>query len=385
MNTREKYDEIIELIEIFIIERVGEKAGDIADKVVSKKGGGLSLRDISTIVGFMTGDMLIPYIKKRQLNKAYNYLVKDAKCNMDTAIAYTGLSDQPAFIKAFNKQFNMTPSEARRKRDSSLISPPQTWSVISIDESIKGNQESMEIEKNPKELRYGIDSKRFELLKHSLDLQVLFGFSDKQSEAAFYIADKNKIEIRAAFNFVDEFTMHFYDEEFEKLWGEKVEGSRYSVTLDALFYTYCKFKMSFSQSIELIDQLAVHGVNDITIVAPELIEAFQKSEYALFSFKELNEFFNLYKNENVGFQDPDGFDDFMELVLLSGDDPNIGIEIMDAPQSGVKAYIREDYDLIFDEWAETETNYLFHHKFEREPDMDNYEYEEDDVYGDGYD
>lgn len=290
MNPKAKYDGAIEFIETVICEGVSTKAGEIADRVVREKGQGISSRDMSAIIGFMTGDMLIPYVKSRQLVYAYKTLVEDGDAN--AAIAYTGLGDQPTFIKAFRRQFDMTPLEAIKKKDSSLVTPPKTWSVISDSNENIGIYQDEEDDKSVEEdLKFGIASSKLDLIKEALDLQAVYGFDNDKSEAAFNVAEKYSISMRKAFEFVDDFYMHF--ESYDNTPTAKdVEKS------DALIYTYLTFDMmSVNQSAELILELSFHGVNDITLESKELVKAYLN--YSEFSYSDLKEYYQYYINEDV--------------------------------------------------------------------------------------
>ena len=293
MNTKIRYDEIIQFIENAVNEGVGDKAGDIAEKLLKEKAQGISWRDMSAVIGFMTGDSLIPYIRSRQMTKAYKALVEDGK-KIEIVIDYTGLSDQPTFIKAFRKQFDMSPTEAIRTNDLSLITLPQTWSVISEDDHKSRIYESDEDNEPMNEvLKFGISQTKLNLIREAMELQVVYGFNDEQSEMAFYVSEKYDISLRKAFDFIDDYCLQFYpfnDNEYANLSEQK-----------PLIYAYFTFDMlSISQTVELMNELRAAGVEDITLEDTELIKAYLDPELGFFSFIDLKEEYEFFKREVTG-------------------------------------------------------------------------------------
>jgi len=143
MDTKSRYNELINFIEDSVCEAIGEKSRDIAYLVMKNKGRGIPTRDMGAIFLFMTGDFLNDYIKKRQLNRAFKQLIESENPIIEIAQDYTG-RDQQAFNKEFKKQFGITPTDARKERQYKLITPPKTWEVLSSNGAgtiNTGNQE----------------------------------------------------------------------------------------------------------------------------------------------------------------------------------------------------------------------------------------------------
>ena len=71
MTARERYDEIIQKIEEMVTaQRL--QAKDIAEEIAW--GQGMTYRDLATVLGFLTGEQLINYIRSRKYQAAYKFL-----------------------------------------------------------------------------------------------------------------------------------------------------------------------------------------------------------------------------------------------------------------------------------------------------------------------
>lgn len=332
MNIKKRYDEIINFIESAVNEGFGKKAIDIADKLIKEKGQGVSLRDFGAIIGFMTGEVLISYIKSRQMVRAYKSLVEDGQ-SIDTAINYTGLGDQPAFIKAFRRQFDMTPTEAVRAKNLSYITLPQTWSVISEENHTTKVYESDEDEYNMKGvMKFGIAANKLDLIREVIDLQSVYGFSDDQAEFAFSIVEKYKYDVRKVFDFVDDY--YLQSEEFDiyktqidlrtQIESDSLVGG-YAITgrthpdnalcaLEPLIYAYFTFNMlSINFALDLINDLDIAGIDDITKEDAFLIDFYLSSDFNDYMYSDLRDYYIAYKEKYSSYTT---FDDFMVGIGL---------------------------------------------------------------------
>ena len=384
MNTKEKYDEIIDLIENRVAEGIGVKPGELADQVAREKGKGDTLRDLSTVIRFMTGDQLIPYIKKRQMMKAYEVIIDENNSgSIDTAIAYTGLGDHPAFARAFRRQFDMTPSEAKTSKDKTLITPPQTWSVISADYSYQKSYFEEEEEENMAEiLKFGVDKEKFAKITEALDLQEVYSFSDAQSEAAFSLADMYNLGMRETFEFVDDYTMQFCTDDEGKP-SESWSGlQKLMLAAHPLIYTYFTFHLSINESLNLIEDLAANGVHDITKESVDFLNVYLGSDFTEYSYKALKHCFNYYIKNTIGAYDYSDFESFMINVSLLNGDLEAALSIYDDYDGGdgVNDTGSHDYEAYrqFEKWAAEETDYASHERHDTEPDIDNLAYEDED-------
>ena len=384
MNTKEKYDEIIDLIEYRVSEGLGDKPGELADQVVKDKGRGDTLRDLNSVIRFMTGEPLIPYIKRRQMMKAYEVIIDDNNIgSIDSAIAYTGLSDHPAFTKAFRKQFNIAPSEAKTSKDKTLITPPQTWSVISADDNyLMSSFEEEEEDSVAEVLKFGVEKEKLARISEALDLQEVYAFSDAQSEAAFNLADMYDLGMRETFEFVDDYTMQFCTDDYGKP-AENWSGlQKLLLAAYPLIYTYFTFHKSINESLNLIEELAVQGVNDITEENLDLMEVYLGTQFTEYSYRYMKHCFNYFiKNANEAVN-ASNFEDFMVSVSLLDGDLESALSMYDDYDcdDGIDNNSPEDYEAYweFEKWAAEETDYASHERHDAQPDIDNLAYEDED-------
>jgi AraC-like DNA-binding protein len=354
VNTKDKYNDIIGFIEELIAEAIGEKSSSIAEQVIIKKGRGIPIRDMGALFSFMTGDALNPYIKKRQLMKAYEQLLDSDESIVDIAYNYTGSGDQSVFNKSFRRQFDMTPSEARRDKKYELLAPPQTWEVVSSDNYVEASDESRQKDDLMPELqKYGIPQTKYELIKEAMDMQAIYGFSDVQSETAFRIADKYDVDIREAFEFVDDCSIQFSVDVFERIADENTNLSNEDyIPFDGpILYTYFNFDLSVPQSLELIDELSSQGVEDVTIEDTEIIEEYIKHGLQYKYLKKLHKYYADLPNSNF---------EFYEFIncIVNGDSPEVAVDILSySAEEMEKDHDKMlNQDLIESIWAEEEND-----------------------------
>jgi AraC-like DNA-binding protein len=383
MSTKKKYDAIIEFIDQAIAEGVGSKAGDIAERVTKEMGQGITLREMTSIMGFMTGDSLIEYIKKQQMMKAYTSIIEDADGGVESAIAYTGLGDQPTFTKSFRKQFDITPGEARKRKDRSIIFPPQFWDVISGEGSTIDNTPDLEtarkdVDAITEPLIFGITKERLARITEALDLQVVYSFSDNQSGVAFTLSEKYGIPMRKAFDFVDDYTLQIYP--------EADDSEKYStlasdiVNAKNLVFTYFDLGLSISQSIDIIGEMAISGIDNISGEDREFLDECLSSQFSCYSLKDLKKLFTHYESlQTQTFT----FNDFLVSYSLTED--------LEAAEYLAENPGGEDYRQVLtpeqqrkslenwavDDWEQEETDFTNSDRFDSEPDMDNIAYEND--------
>ena len=217
MNAEQKYNSIISFIEDEIAKGENTQARDILLKIKSKFC--VEPRSLSEVFDFLTGMPIGTYIKTRQLMKAAEVILLGG--SNQEAIMYTGFSDESGFIKAFNKEFSLSPGSFA-KSENPRIKKPITWDTI-----IDGTYETTEnevvfvIEKNnisngdgEKEITCENENPAFEKTDNTVDInrrmqeienmQILYGFDDKLSNVACKIADKYNTGIESAFEFIDQ-------------------------------------------------------------------------------------------------------------------------------------------------------------------------------------
>ena len=134
MTAKERYDEIIQKIEEMVtVQRL--QAKDIAEEIAWNQG--MTYRDLATVLGFLTGEQLINYIRSRKYQAAYKFLseAKARKLKMSIAISkaldIADMKEQSSLNKVFKKLFGVTPGEAFYMQDASRMLPPKSWAEIS--------------------------------------------------------------------------------------------------------------------------------------------------------------------------------------------------------------------------------------------------------------
>ena len=72
MTAKERYDAIIKDIED-LTRNNHLQAKDIAERIAYNQG--MTYRDLATVLGFLTGEQLINYIRSRKYEAAYEYII----------------------------------------------------------------------------------------------------------------------------------------------------------------------------------------------------------------------------------------------------------------------------------------------------------------------
>lgn len=205
MTAEEKYNAIIETIENSVSDEDNlDSPAKIAEAASANSG--TTVRDLGSIFNFLTGQSLISYIKERQMMQACREIIESPSYSCTMAMFWTSLGDQPTFIKAFKRCFGITPTEAFKQKDSSLLRPPLTWDRLSLPKALAENAEE---DAMPQEKIFGLDAEHYRAAMEATDYQMLYGFSQAQSEAAFALYEyfKNQdVKLKDCFEFVDDFS-----------------------------------------------------------------------------------------------------------------------------------------------------------------------------------
>jgi len=177
LTARERYDEIIQKIEEMVTtQRV--QAKDIAEKIAWDQG--LSCRDLAAVLGFLTGEQLIGYIRGRKYQAAYTFLIsaKDHQVKrslaINRALDIADMKEQSSLNKVFKKLFGVTPGEAYYMQDASRLLPPKDWAEISCEPGII---ESLEEDSAEAETIFGIDRVIYERISKINDLEAFYGLT----------------------------------------------------------------------------------------------------------------------------------------------------------------------------------------------------------------
>ena len=222
MNAPEKFNQAIEKIEELVPDSA-ISASEIGQIIA--KSNGLGVRDMSAIFRYLVDKTLNEYINERKLTAAYRHLVTSTeKGKIHSAIEIAGYGDQPTFIKAFKRMFGITPGDAQKHKDLTLLSPPTTWDFLSGN--LTSEIQDEESEAVMEEQSFGIPESNYETVIKVLDLEAFYGFSSMFSKYAFELSEKTKYSLEDCFRYVEslrEFGGDFvtgYDDEltpFERL------------------------------------------------------------------------------------------------------------------------------------------------------------------------
>lgn len=368
MNARERFDLIISKIEECSASDEFAKPADIADRI--SKETGCSFREMNSIFSFLTGSTFLEYIKERKMMAAYKMLISCPILNIEAAICVSGYDNQSSFTKGFNKQFGITPKNAFSEKDKTKLLPAKTWEFISSAEDLF---ESVDVSSQESSIKFGISKEQYDKILEASDYQALYNFNDSQSEAAFKISEDYKVSLKNAFEFVDEFTIMFCDDEFSQLESNEKDIKLFIQNSPALLYLYFTVfegEKSLSEIIELVNEAKMNGVK-----ADKLSSSFwiRYCENIKYDFKDF--LFLALKFEELNGED---FDDFIVKVGLG-----YSYEEAAAPddwQEDVPIYDSYDNFMAISEWAEKETDYANMERFDKEYDDDYYYSDDDDEY-----
>ena len=315
MAAKEKYDRIIECIENEVEEGSNTAPGLIASSVMEQCNVGLGGRDLSAVFTFLTDKSLNQYIRDRQFNRAYSELV-EKNSSIDLAMSYTAVSDQSNFTNAFRERFGMTPKEAQMRREKSLISPPLTWNIMSEIPIMPKLEERNMSEKT----LFGIAPDMLKKINEAQDYQVLFDFNDELSNAAFELAIARNITMKEAFSFTEEYSLYW-----EAVFGEELircQPDWFSDLKDndSLLNLYFNYHMSVSEAMEIIGGLQRQGVEDVSKIDSDILDAYLQCDINYNRLKELHDYF--FDRDDT---DPYDWLEFVGLVE-SGETPEDAVE-----------------------------------------------------------
>ena len=336
MKVEQKYNNIINFIEDEIAKGQNTQARDILLGIKSEFY--IEPRNLSEIFDFLTGMPIGTYIKMRQLMKAAEILLSGG--SNQEAIMYTGFGDESSFIKAFNKEFSLSPGNFA-KSEKPKIKKPITWDTI-VDGTYETTENKVTFEKDIttaddgknkisdkvfskfenllydifyENLGLGMNGAKVDLNKRMQKIetmQMIYGFNDELSNVACEVAARFDATIEAAFEFVKQLlnsrkNKKAITEDYDK-WVE---------ILDEMIWFYFRLNeatlmrgISFENAVEIYGQVKHLGVKTFTKKHFEnLSKRYEPTDYA-----DDAEF--LTYSEAVGsvrYTSPDDYEDFFDL------------------------------------------------------------------------
>lgn len=372
MNAKERFNSIITSIEKHCETEDFCSPGDIADVISSEAG--FNFREMNSIFSFLIGNTFLEYIKERKMMAAYKMLISCPVLDIEAAICISGYENQSSFTKKFNKQFGTTPKKAFLEKDSSKILPVKTWEHISSAEELFENFDTTQ---QTNTVKFGISKEQYDKILQASDYQALYSFNDSQSEAAFKISEDYGVSLKNAFEFVDEYTIMFCDNETAQLEATEDDIDLFAKNMPELVYLYFgvfEGEKSLNETLELINEARMNGQK-----ADELSPSFwiSYSENSRYDFKDF--LILALQFEELNGKD---FDDFIVKIGL-------GYSPEEAVADDEWLDIAEDFEsdenfLAFSEWADKETDYVHMERFDETYDEENPCYSDEDNEYEGF-
>lgn len=333
MKVEQKYNNIINFIEDEIAKGQNTQARDILLGIKSEFN--IEPRNLSEIFDFLTGMPIGTYIKMRQLMKAAEILLSGG--SNQEAIMYTGFGDESSFIKAFNKEFSLSPGNFA-KSEKPKIKKPITWDTI-VDGTYETTENKVTFEKN---LTTADDGKNkisdkvysdfenvlynifnvnpdFEKTGTKVDLnrriqeienmQIIYGFNDELSNVACKIAGKFDAKIEAAFEFINQLLKSYKNKK-----AVTDDYDRWVVLLEEMIWFYFRLNeasflnnISFDEAVKIYGEVKHSGVKNFTKKHFEnLAKNHERTD---------DEVYDTYADivGSVRYTSPDDYEDFFDL------------------------------------------------------------------------
>lgn len=379
MSVSEKFNKIMDSIETKV--RSKEKHSSEIVKEVSRENG-ISERPLNAVMLFLLNMTTLDYIKSRKLNLSYEYLVKDKKPDINTAIQISGAADQSAFTKKIKKEFGVTPKEAVKNRDRSALKAKVCWE--NIDQFEVSDSNFSETDDENEENIFGIDQNKYEEINEYIELKYLYQFDELQGKTAYYIYKEYGERLSEAFRFVDQFQYDEYEIDEGKLKEELNLPPDYQFAADSgdfcrlnrkecfekivkncaddpeLHYVFFRAEISsIFCAYRAIEKFHNVGVNDVTKVDINAIKICAYTElYAGYCIRAMQ----YYKDNATDEYGDDAFDEYIEYIL-----ENQPYETAFSNITRLKGWddcedvvLYDDdfeYNESFEKWAAEETDY----------------------------
>ena len=383
MTAKERYDAIIQEIERNATSQ-RMQARDIAEEIAWNQV--MTYRDLATVLGFMTGEQLINYIRSRKYQAAYQFLIeaKDKGIKRSRAISkaldIADIKEQSQLNKKIKQLYGITPGEAYLLQDASRLIPPKSWDEISCEETIIENTRDSD---DVPETVFGIDRAIYERISKINDLEAFYGLSRDYSIAAVKLSDELNITLEDAFSYVEGFQAErnaiLDDEESsEEQIAEVMEDNWLwdNASNPDMIYCCINCGISVSSAIWAVRELPELGHGPIAELSPFFIRAFQEG-YQIHSHF-LRKACDYYENHTDDTYTDDDFYEFIDQLLMDRpievafenmqfekacNDDDIFVDL--TPDDEIT-----DAELAFEEWASQETDYR-KHRFDENYDPDN--------------
>ena len=311
MNAAERFNMTTDSIEKLAL--TGQASASEIGFLVAKSNG-ISWRDLSVVFNYLADMTLNSYIVERKLAAAYRFLVTSSEKGKSSAVEIAGYSDQPTFTKAFKRMFGMTPGEAQKRQDLSLISSPLTWDQLS---TCRTSETSLaEVAENMEEKVFGVSESSFEKIVKALELEAFYGFSKMFSKYAFDLSEHSGHTLNECFKYAN--SLRDFGGDFEKGFDdeltpvERLHEYGDNESYQMLFFTR---GISVDMSWTLIN---LHFVKPEVLLScdPDMLMYFPGFEEGVeVSFDYFTRAYNFYASHFNISDTEDAFNEYLDLVL----------------------------------------------------------------------
>ena len=293
MEPIKAYNKIIEHIERLAHRERELPNKEIIDRVI--KEAGYSVKDLSAILKFFVGKSLNEYIRERKMNFMYGKLREGKTFDAEKLLSYGTYSDQPALIKAFKKQYNMTPKQAFESSENLSIAP-STIDYIYEKKDGETKKEKVSVEMG-EEMTFGISTEQYNKILEASGYKEVYGFNEAQGNVSYWISEEYHIPLKDAFGFVDDMGVYLERECGIRVsnMDEKKLKAHMKRDEDILKISYC-FDLSVTEVIELRAEFAVLGLN-LFKMDLDIIALYMRGNLPLVDFWENYQFYLDHEDE----------------------------------------------------------------------------------------
>ncbi len=382
MTAKERYNSLIEEIES-TVTCGGLSASEIAVRI-SRKFVPM-IGDLGEIMRFLSGETLVEYIRKRQYNAVYEYIVTATTLDLQKACFIPNLQEQSSLNRAFKRYYGITPTDAFTSKDFSKICPPKTWEVISQE---KVAPEAAKSPLDDSDKIFGIDRSVYERITAINNLKTIYGLNGKVCDIAVRFSDEYGVDLEDAFAYIEalrneqEITIEDKGCSLDGVSAEMLASDwLWNQAIDpSIIYCHFQCNISVSDAIWVVGELRDLGLSAIPELSPRFIISFCAG-IPIHSgiLRKACDYFD--DNADTSYTDED-FAEFIDLIL--SDYPiETAFERMVYEKACDEAFdelncasdftednSRADEYMEFEAWAEQECGYHLP-RFNKDYDPDN--------------
>lgn len=293
MSFQNRFNGIIESIE----NHISQKEDQIPERLAQESG--VHLRMVADAFQFITGITLAQYIKQRRMIHALNYKM-NSNCSMETAATDYGFADAPTLSKAFKANFGISPSQMSKEMLKTYM--PLTIERVMATAGLKSDNDG--ICANEKSEILGVANEQFQIIKQVLEMNAVYGLSDKEAEYAYNLSRKYGAPLSSAFEFIEDMGL-------QKENGT-LSACMWNVSLHEIISLCFRKNLSVSESVDEIHRLHTIGVEDVSELGDEFLEIYfslSNTEYNFWA-EEIDDFVEQMAKYGIPIKQ---FDDLLAL------------------------------------------------------------------------